>query len=422
MILSLNRANLFALFLLFTTLLPAQEVITIEECQQLAIAQSSANVQKELNTQLLRVKLNDVSSHYYPTLEINGAVAYVSEMPQLPTECLGFQKMDNDLYNVTLSFRQVVFDGLRATYGRKRERLLNKNEISKLDISINQIKEQVISIYLNLLIIEKQITILSSVENTFDEQSDQLKALLKAGVVYGNTIAQFELEGLKIQQQKDELQAMKKSLKSSLSILTGRDMSNLSFTMPELPVIENNTNSSRYEFSIFKNQMESLDYQRKLHVSNSLPQIAFFATGGYGYPTYNLLNNNFDWFYSVGFQFKVPLIDWVKTKGVSDIIKLQSSILKSQESDFEKANQIAIQEKLNEINKIENLLVLDKQITQKYQEIKQTASTQLLNGTITALDFIKQQNDEVQSIIAQEMHTIQLLKAKYELLALKGKL
>jgi outer membrane protein TolC len=192
--------------------------------------------------------------------------------------------------------------------------------------------------------------------------------------------------------------------------------------MPELPVIENNTNSSRYEFSIFKNQMESLDYQRKLHVSNSLPQIAFFATGGYGYPTYNLLNNNFDWFYSVGFQFKVPLIDWVKTKGVSDIIKLQSSILKSQESDFEKANQIAIQEKLNEINKIENLLVLDKQITQKYQEIKQTASTQLLNGTITALDFIKQQNDEVQSIIAQEMHTIQLLKAKYELLALKGKL
>ncbi|MDD4395755.1 MAG: TolC family protein, partial [Bacteroidales bacterium] len=199
----LKRANLFALFLLYLTLLPAQEIITIDECQQLAISQSSANVQKELNTQLLRVKLNDVSSHYYPTLEINGAVAYLSPVTELPTECAGFQKMDNDLYNVSLNFRQVVFDGMRATFGRKREKLLNKNEINKLDISINQIKEQVISIYLNLLIIEKQITILSSVENTFDEQSEQLKALLKAGVVYGNTIAQLELEGLKIQQQKD---------------------------------------------------------------------------------------------------------------------------------------------------------------------------------------------------------------------------
>jgi len=46
----------------------------------------------------------------------------------------------------------------------------------------------------------------------------------------------------------------------------------------------------------------------------------------------------------------------------------------------------------------------------------------LLNGTITAFDFIKQQNDELQSLINHEVHSIQLLKAKYELMALKGKL
>ncbi|MBO4645958.1 MAG: TolC family protein [Bacteroidales bacterium] len=416
------RRILFLIFFSICLTSIAQESITVEECTQLAIAQSSANVQKELNAQLLQVKLNDVSSHYYPSLQIDGAIGYLSQVTELPTAVPGYEKMPHDMYNVSLNLQQVVFDGMQATYGRKNERLLNKNEISKLDISIGKIKEQIISLYLNLLIIDKQIAILTNVEKTLQEKSDQLKAMLRAGVVYANSIAQLDLESLKIQQQKDELQANRESLIASLSILTGKDLSQTHFTVPELPEVENDISSNREEFNIFANTKESLEYLRKLHLSKSLPKIMFVAVGGYGRPSYNLLDPNFKWFYAVGLKFTIPLIDWARSKGVSDIINLQKSILESQESDFRKANQIAIQEKINEINRIEHLLILDEQITQKYQEIKQTASTQLLNGTITAIDYIKQQNDELQSVIAMEVHTIQLLKAKYELMALKGKL
>ena len=420
-----KRTFLILLFSMSLLCSQAQETITIDECQRLAVAQSSANVQKELNEQLLKVKLNDVSSHYYPSLQIDGAIGYLSQMTELPDAIAndyGLDPQRHDLYNVSLNLQQVVFDGLQATYGRKRERLLNKNEINKLDISISKIKENVINIYLNLLIIDKQIKILSNVESTFQEQSDQLKALLKAGVVYANSIAQLDLEGLKIQQQKDELQATRESLLASLSILTGKDLSAVTLITPDSPVVENNTESSRYEFSIFENEKENLEYQRKMHISKSLPKITFMAVGGYGRPTYNLLATKADWFYAAGFKFVIPLIDWAKTKGVSDIIDLQTSILESQQADFLKANQIAIQEKLNEVKRIEQLLILDEQIIQKYQEIRETANTQLLNGTITVIDFIKQQNDELQAIMGKEVHNIQLLKAKYELLALKGKL
>lgn len=413
---------IFTILLINVTAYVQAQVVTIDDCQQWAVAQSSSNLQKELNTQLLQVKLNDVSSHYYPTLQIDGAIGYMSPVTELPQETPGYEPMRKDMYNVCMNLQQVVFDGLQASYSRKRERLLNKNEISKLDLSINKLKEQVISLYLNLLIIDKQIEILSSVEDIFQEQSDQLKALLNAGVVYGNSIAQLDVEGLKIQQQKDELQATRESLISSLSIITGQDLTQATFVQPDLPEVENDLNSYRPEFTIFENTKESLEYQRKMHLSKSLPKVTFLAVGGYGRPTYDMLNNDFDWFYAVGLQFHVPLIDWAKFKGVSDIIVLQKSILESQQADFTKANQIAIQEKINEIKRIEHLLILDEQITQKYKEMRQTASTQLLNGTITALDYIKQQNDEVQSITSREVHAIQLLKAKYELQALKGKL
>ncbi|MDL2296628.1 TolC family protein [Bacteroidales bacterium OttesenSCG-928-B11] len=420
----MNRVAILSFFLIINTLVFAQEsfTVTIDECQQWAVAQSSSNVQKELNQQLLKVKLTDASSHYFPSLEINGMISYQSQTPQLPTSIPGVDFLSKDNYRVGMDLRQVIYDGGKVTYSRKYERLDNENEIHKLDLSINTIKEQIIAIYLNLLIIDKQNNILSTVQRTLNDQMDQLKMLLKEGVIYGNAITQLEVEQLKVEQQQGELLATKESLKSSLSILTGKDLTYAEFVMPDINIVELNTKSDRLEFKIFQNQISGLDYQRKLHYSTTIPQVGFVATGGYGRPTFNFFDNDFGWYYFVGLTFTVPVINWAKTAGVGNIINLQKSILEAQQSDFEKGNQIEIQEKINEIRRIENLLVLDKQIIDKYQELTATYRTQLLSGIVTVYDYLKQQNDETNSLINQEVHRIQLLKAKYELLALKGNL
>jgi len=408
-------------FFLFPVVIFSQTVVTLEQCQEWAISHSSANVQKELNTQLLGVKLNDAASHLFPTLEINGYLSYQSQTPQLPLEW-GVDKLSKDHYGVFLDFQQVLYAGSKLFNGRQYERMMNKSEIDKLDLSINLLKEKIISIYLNLLILEKQILLLSSVENTIDEQLVQLKKLLESGVIYGNTVAQLELEALKIEQQKGELASTIESLTASLSIITGLDLHKATFVVPEVPDIEKNKSSSRLEFSIFEYEKKGLEYQRKFHLSNSLPSFTFFASGGYGRPAFNIFSNKFEWNYIFGLKFNIPVIAWAKTTGVGNIINLQKKILESQERDFEKSNQIAIEEKWNEIQKIENLILLDKQIKEKYKSITETSKIQLLNGMITAYDFIKQQNDELQSLINQEVHLMQLLKAKFEFLALKGEL
>jgi outer membrane protein TolC len=396
-------------------------VVTLDQCQQWAICQSSANVQKELNAQLLKVKLDDAASHMFPTLEINGNISYQSHVPQLPLD-LGVDKLSKDHYGVYLDLQQVIYAGSKLRYGRQYERMMNQSEINKLDLSINKLKENIIAMYLNLLILDKQISLLSSVENTINEQLVQLKKLFESGVVYGNTIAQLELEGLKIEQQKGELISTKESLIASLSIITGKELQGVTFVVPDEPRIEKNSSSSRLEFSIFDYGKKGLDYQRKFFLANSLPNFTFFASGGYGRPTYDLFSNQFAWSYIVGIKFNIPVIAWVKTTGVGNIINMQKKILESQERDFEKSNQIEIEEKWHEIKKIENLILLDKKIIEKYNSITETSKVQLLNGMITAYDFIKQQNDELQSLINQELHFMQLLKAKFEFLALKGEL
>jgi len=415
------RVHITLFFFIFPLLVFSQNVVTLEQCQKWAICQSSANVQKELNTQLLKVKLDDAASHMFPALEINGHITYQSHVPQLPL-ALGVDKLSRDHYGISLDFEQVIYGGSKLRYGRQYERMMNKSEINKLDLSINNLKEKIISMYLNLLILEKQISLLSSVENTITEQLIQLRILLESGIVYGNVVAQLELEILKIEQQKSELTSIKESLITSLSIITDKDLHGATFVVPNDPEIQKNSSSARLEFSIFDYSKKGLEYQRKFQLSNSLPRFTFFASGGYGRPAYNIFSNKFELFYILGLKFNIPVIAWVKTVGIGNIINLQKKILESQERDFAKSNQIALEDKWNEIQKIENLLVLDKQITEKYKTITETFKVQLLHGTITAYDFIKQQNDELQSLINQEVHLMQLLKAKFEFVALKGEL
>lgn len=424
----MKKIYLLVISIFLTYSLFSQDVVTIDQCQQWAIAQTSANVQKELNEQILQTNLYNASSHLYPKLSINGRFSYQSaDAPMINDNHLlpPFEEtptLSRMQYHIGLDLEQVLFDGAKLFYGRQYARLQNDAEIYKIDLSINEIKSNVISLYLNLLIVEKQMEIIETVQSTFDDQINQLKVLLKEGVIPQNTLSQLELEALKMQQNHDELTSRRESIISSLSILTGRDLSHAEFEIPTVPETNVSEPSQRLEFAIFENQSKQMDFQRKLHLSNSLPKLSLFATGGYGRPDYQFYFNRPDWYYMAGVNLRVPLIDWARTTGVGKVIDIQKSILKSQEEDFKKSNQIAIQDKLNEINRIEKLLVLDKAITEKYRSLTQTYSSQLVNGTITANDYIRQHNDEVQSLMNQELHNIQLLKAKYELLALKGQL
>ena len=413
----------FVLITLFSAMtLFSQTVVTIEQCQQWAVSQTSANVQKDLNGQILKTNFHNASSHLYPKLSINGRFAYesvdvppISPFDQNPE----WARMQ---YHIGLDLEQVLFDGCKMFYGRQYATLQNDAEIYKIELSMNEVKAQVINLYLSLLIIDKQIDIIQNVQSTFDDQLKQLRVLYKEGVIPQNDVSQLELEALKMEQNHDELQAKRESIISTLSILTGQDLSQATFVMPELSDFSTTAPSNRLEFSIFENQLKQMEFQRKLHFSNSLPKISVFASGGYGRPDYQFFFSRPDWYYMAGVSLRIPVIDWAKSSGVAKVIGIQKQILESQEADFKKSNQIAIQDKLNEIKRLEHLIVLDKAINEKYAELTKTYSSQLANGTATVTDYIRQHNEELTSRMNQEIHNIQLLKAKYELMALRGEL
>ena len=125
----------FAISILLSLNVFAQGIVTIDQCQQWAVAQTSANVQKELNEQILQTNLYNASSHLYPKLSINGRFSYQSaDAPMFNDNHLlpPFEEtpsLSNMQYHIGLDLEQVLFEG--APVGESIKKLMgrpSKNE------------------------------------------------------------------------------------------------------------------------------------------------------------------------------------------------------------------------------------------------------------------------------------------------------
>ncbi|MGZ4158085.1 MAG: TolC family protein, partial [Bacteroidia bacterium] len=64
-----------------------------------------------------------------------------------------------------------------------------------------------------------------------------------------------------------------------------------------------------------------------------------------------------------------------------------------------------------QINSLKDMIEKDKQIVEKRKSIKETASAQLANGSITTTDYLTQLNAEMQAELNQKVHEIKLMNA-----------
>ncbi|MDL2254683.1 TolC family protein, partial [Bacteroidales bacterium OttesenSCG-928-J16] len=207
-----------------------------------------------------------------------------------------------------------------------------------------------------------------------------------------------------------------------LSELTGRDLTRAIFLLPEAELDNVELTTARPEMEAFSLQREGLDYQKKLLTAESQPKLNIFASGGYARSTYNFFDTDFGWQYMVGASFKIPLINWFKTKVGQDYLTIQQDIIDLQMSDYERNIRIQMMQKLSDIEKYSKMIAQDDAIVEKSKSVIAAAQTQLEEGVITANDYLKELNNQTESLLNQQLHKLQLLQAKIEFNALKGEM
>src|SRR5690606_5941504 len=190
---------------------------------------------------------------------------------------------------------------------------------------------------------------------------------------------------LKIQQRTIALESSHRSTLSMLASYIGIPIGD--DTQLVKPVIPNNLAGEikRPELYFYDYHIEKYNIQNKLLNKKVIPRLSFFAQGGYGRPTLNLLSNDFSSYYLAGLQLKWSLSEFYtlgKEKETNTIQQQQQ--IASQRESFLFDVQREIDDRDRAIVQYQKQLETDDAIIEMQRLIKKTSLIKLTNGTIDA--------------------------------------
>lgn len=408
--------------LLITSITSAQEIITLEECYDLAEDNYPLASQLSLLEEKTARELEVIQKGYLPRIDLNAKATYQSDVIEIPMDFEGqtIQSVDKDQYQATLDVKQLIFNGGRIDTRKQLKEVELLSQKQGVIVNLYQIKKRINKYYFGILQLREQITLLASKEKALDEKIKELQSQVKYGTALPASENVLRAEILKINQQQDEVESQIQIAQKGLSAYIARPVNDS--TVMEIPAqdISLLEQGSRPETELFNLKEEELDQHQSLLSKSLYPNIYGFAQGGYGKPGYNMLDNSFEDFYMVGVKLNWNVFDWGKVKEQKKSLKISKDLIEAERQTFNFNNNIELEEAQMRINKFQKVLMKDRDIIALRENILKTADSQLSNGVITPSEFLTEFNNLFQAKINQELHEIDLQMAKADYNVIKG--
>jgi outer membrane protein TolC len=430
---NMKRKVLILLLLIFpwSLKLYAQKILTLKECYDRAVTANALAGEKETYSRISKLKDNNLSNGWLPTLDANGSFIYNSSVADIsgvfssipiPGFADAIKPLPHEQYKLTVDINQVIYDG-GAIKGAKA--------LEKADLGINKkqtetdlykLRGQINGYFFNLLLVARQKELLDIYLDLLIKRISSIQSGVDNGITLKSDADILTSEKIKIEQQLTENEIRKISLLKILSDLTGSTIdASTEFILPS------HTNKftdelSRPELQLFDLRKEQLNASLTIIESKRMPKAFGFATFGYGNPPgSNFFRAEFAPYYIVGAGVKWNIFDWNKAKNEKQLVILQQSLIENRKTDLTDNLNRLLESKNAEITNLQSLIATDNELIILRKRITASAESQYENGTITATQYLNELNSEKQAMINFEIHKINLAMAKVEYLNISGK-
>jgi outer membrane protein TolC len=425
----------FPILVLLALLIPQailpQKIITLKECYELGLTANSLASEKEAYSNISRIKEDNLTKGWLPTLDANGSFVYNSSVVDIgstlgslpvPGIASAIKPLPHEQYRITVDINQVIYDG-GAIKGAKA---LEKAELSvnekQTETDLYKVRGQINGYYFNIMLLARQKELLNNYLELIKKRISSMQSALTNGVILKSDIDILTSEKIKIEQQLTENEIRKAALLKVLSGLTGKAIDPSSeFVIP--PFSGQMTNElTRPELQLFDLRKEQLAAGIKVIESKRMPKAFGFATVGYGNPPgNNFFKDEFAPYYILGAGVKWNIFDWNKAKNEKKLITLQQGIVENRKNDLSDNLKRLLETKQAEITSLQSLIETDNELITLRKRITASAESQYENGTITATEYLNEMNSERQAVINFEIHKINLALARIEYLNISGK-
>ena len=404
------------LLLLSFNFVKAQNQISLEECYEKARENYPLIKQKEYIEQSKDYNVNNVWKGYFPQVTILGQATYQSDVTQVPAPLPGIviQRLSLDQYKFVADVTQTIYDGGIMSSQAGIQESVGEINNQQIEIELLRVKERVNQIYLGVLLLDAQLSQLELVKDDLNASISKLEAAIRNGTATKSDVDILKAELLKTEQHKIELNSSRISYINMLGLLINENLNestNLS-TPSQINYLKTDE-IIRPELNLYSAQKNLIENQEGLTTSKIIPKANLFFQGGYGRPGLNMFINDFAWYYIAGIRVSWSLSSLYTYGNEGEINQLNLQSIDAQTETFLLNTKITTNQQLQDIDKLNKMIEVDKSIIELRTSVKLAAESKLENGVITSNDYIQELNAEDTAKQNLEIHKIQLLLSQY---------
>ncbi len=417
----MNRTiRIFLILLISTVGLQAQQsALTLEQCYDLARSNYPTINQLNLLDQSNQLQIKNLNKNYLPTLELNAQATWQSQVTELPIDIpiQGFEvpTVSNDQYKATLDLRQTLWDGGITARSKEVQNASTQVEKQRTEVDLYSLKSRVNTLYFSILLADEQLRLNGLLQGNLKSRIQRAEALVDNGTATKANLNTLKAELLNAEGQAIEIKANRRTAIQSLSLLLNTDIpENATFAKPNENPIAINNQITRPEMTLFQYQSQLIAAQSDLLPAKNMPKFSVFATGGYGRPGLNFLDNDFTTYAILGAGLKWNFSELYNGRQSNDrqLLTIQQQQVDIQKRTFELNTNMQLRQLSNDIIKLQELLSKDREQITLRISIRETAEAQLDNGIITPSDYLTELNNENQARLNLAVHELQLLLAQ----------
>ena len=412
----MNRL-LYLLTLLMALPLGAQQAITLQDCYKLASTNYPLAKQSALLKHQNDLDLEVISNGKLPQFELSAQATYQSDVTSVPLPNTNIDPLNKDQYRATFSVNQLIYNGDLINASTKSKSAQLKTQQKQVEVSLYQIKKQINQLYFSILLIQEKKQLLTNKQTQLKTQLLEVKSGIKNGVILPSSDHVLEAELLKIAQQFQEIENNKIVLIENLSTLIATPLS-LETTF-ETPITNTVLGKAinRPELELFQLRKEEITLNETLIGKQNAPKFLGFATGGYGNPGLNMLDNSFQTFYTVGLKLNWQVFDWNSNKKQRESLAIAKDLVETEAETFKLNTTMERTAQEKEIATISELIQLDNDIIALRKKVLEATQSQLRNGVITTSAYVTELThlNDAENGLATHLIQLELTKANYNI-------
>lgn len=412
----------FIIIILILITLPsvAQQSITLEACYSLATKNYPLAKQSQLFEDQNKLDSEVISNAKLPQISLDAQATYQSDVIEIPIPNANIESLNKDQYRASLSVNQLIYNGGATDATLNVKAVQTKTKQKQVDVNLYQLKQQINQLYFSILLSQESYLLLKAKEAQLEAKLKEVQSGIKYGTILPASDKVLEAELLKLSQQFRELESNKTALIETLSSIIGRPLD--AATTFQNPLVETplETEINRPELELFQLKRKEIESNETLIAKQNAPKLLGFATGGYGNPGLNMLDNSFQTFYTVGLKLNWKVFDWNSNKKQRQSLAINKDILDTETETFKLNTNIELNQQQKEINKIEGFIASDLEIIKLRKDVLKSADSQLKNGVITSSAYITELTNLYEDENTLVRHKIQLQLAKANYNVIKG--